>query len=166
MRTSAWFTRSELTTGPIVVSEPCASIGPRAVSSAVTISPSFPSVGRSARPGTGVADGLADGPTEALALGAGVGLGLAVGVGEGDGEALGATVAEADADGDAAADPVGPAEAEPEGASVGTGVGVGAASFKPTGAVLISRKPSLVVMTLAGRSLASNTDATWSGVTS
>jgi hypothetical protein len=65
-----------------------------------------------------------------------------------------------DADGDAWAEPEGPLDAEADGAIVGTGVGVGSASFSPTGEVLISRKPSLVVMTLAGSPFAANTDAT------
>ena len=61
IRIRAWLTRSLLTTGPIVVSEPCDEIGPSSASSAVTISPSLPSVGRSPRPAPADGDGEAAG---------------------------------------------------------------------------------------------------------
>src|SRR6476661_5089228 len=103
IRTRAWFTRSALTTGPIVVSEPCEAIGPRDAWSAVTISPSLPSVGRSVLPVP--ADGEGEAPADApgLAEAAGEGLADGFGLGEGVGEGLGE--AEGDADWEAAGDP-------------------------------------------------------------
>src|SRR6478735_3480301 len=129
--TSAWLMRSLLTTGPIVVSEPCDAIGPRAASSAVTISPSLPSVGRSVLPvpADGEGDAPGDAPGLAEAEAAGEGLAVGVGLGEGVGEGLGE--AEDDADGDAVADGDADAEADADadalapalGGAVGTGVG-------------------------------------------
>src|SRR3954463_2320363 len=58
MRISAWLIRSAETTGPIVVSDACSAIGPRADSSALTISAPLPEVGSSVLP-VGV-DGAAD----------------------------------------------------------------------------------------------------------
>ena len=79
--------RSELTTGPIVVRLRCCdSIGPSSASRAVTISPSFPSVGSSvlptAAPGEGDGDALGPGLAEALGLADGDADGEADGAGE------------------------------------------------------------------------------------
>src|SRR5918994_997238 len=63
MRISAWRNRSELTTAPMVVRLACDSMGPSFASRAVTISPSFPSVGSCVLP-TGPADGEADGDAD------------------------------------------------------------------------------------------------------
>ena len=46
IRMIAWLTRSELTTGPMVVRLACSSIGPSSASRAITISPICPVVGR------------------------------------------------------------------------------------------------------------------------
>src|SRR5580765_4239414 len=96
--------RSELTTGPIVVNERCESIGPRAFSRAVTISPSLPLVGNWVLPvaTAGEAEGEAPGDAEApdaagLGLADGLGLGLGLGLGEGVGAAEGLALAAADA---------------------------------------------------------------------
>src|SRR5262245_51164632 len=177
INTSAWFTRSVLTTGPIVVSEPCDSMGPRAASRAVTISPSLPSVGRSAMPAPADGEGEADAPGlaaagdplgEALGVGVGDGVGLGDGVGDGDGLALapGEPDGDWDAAGDAEGDPKGDAAAEADAdapglaVDVGSGVGEGAGGRRPIGAVLISRKPSLVATTDAGRPFWAKTAAT------
>jgi preprotein translocase SecF subunit len=59
---SAWVTRSELTTGPIVVRLCCDAIGPSFAWRAMTIWPSFPSFGRAAvAPGAPAGDAEADG---------------------------------------------------------------------------------------------------------
>src|SRR5215204_5084369 len=96
MRINAWRSRSELTTAPMVVRLACDSIGPSSAWSAVTISPSFPSVGSRVLP-TGAADGAgegeADAPAEAEADGTGVGEGA------GDADAAADTPGEGDADG-------------------------------------------------------------------
>src|SRR6185295_10430795 len=99
MRISAWRIRSDDTTGPIVVSDACSAIGPRAFSSATTISPPLPSVGSSvlpiAVPGELEADG--DAPADPLGAGLALGLGLAL--------ALGLGLAEGAGDADGAGDP-------------------------------------------------------------
>src|SRR5882672_1695828 len=109
MRTRAWLIRSADTTGPIVVSDACSAIGPRAASSALTISPALPSVGSSVFPvatdGDGAAEpaGAADALGAGLALAVGLGLGLADGAGDAEGaadpDAAGLPDAPADADG-------------------------------------------------------------------
>src|SRR5687767_10891528 len=116
MRISAWRSRSELTTAPIVVRLAWDSMGPSSASRAVTISPSLPSVGSRVLPtgpAGGEADGDADAPGEADAAGDAAG--------EGD------APADADADGervaDGAGDPLGPAE--PDGDADGVGAGSG-----------------------------------------
>src|SRR5262245_65911757 len=81
IRISAWLIRSLLTTGPIVVSEPCAAMGPSAASSATTISPSLPSVGRSV-----LAPAAAQGDAEGDAGGGPLGFGGGGGEAEGGGE--------------------------------------------------------------------------------
>ena len=76
IRMSAWRSRSELTTAPIVVRLACDSIFPRSLSRAMTISPSLPSVGNRVLPtgpAAGDADGEAEAPGDAEADGAGVG---------------------------------------------------------------------------------------------
>ena len=124
MRMSAWRRRSELTTAPMVVRLACDSIGPRASSSATTISPSLPSVGSSVLP-IGAADGDADGdapgdaeaPADAEADGAGDG------DADADGEADGRC---ATRDGRRATRPRRPrplAPAEPDGDADGAAVG-------------------------------------------
>src|SRR5262245_9326489 len=142
IRISAWLIRSLLTTGPIVVSEPCAAMGPSAASSATTISPSLPSVGRSV-----LAPAAAPGDAEGDAAGE------PLGFGDGDGEAEG--------DGDADAPGLPRADGEPDApgldGAVGTGVGDGAGARRPIGSVLISRNPSLVWTTDAWRPLSAKT---------
>lgn len=176
--------RSELTTGPIVVSDRCDSMGPSAAWSTTTISPSRPSVGRFVSPVA--ADGDGDGETpgetlgDGLALGDGLGEGEGLGVADGDGLGLGLELelgavepdgegedADADGDGEGEADELAPALplALAEGASVGTGVGVGAGGRRPIGSVLISKKPSPVEMTAASRPFDAKTARICSPVT-
>ena len=115
MRISACWTRSELTTGPIVVSDRCDSIGPRASSRATTISPSLPSVGSSVLPVTTGGDAPGEAPGEAPGLAAADGAGLADGAGVGLGLA------------DVAGLPLGAAEpgaADPDGAADGAPTGL------------------------------------------
>src|SRR4029079_18012716 len=85
---SAWLLKSAETTGPIVVSEACSAIGPRAASRALTISPALPSVGSSVLPVGGVGDGAAELPGAADPLGAALGGALGVALGLGLGAAL------------------------------------------------------------------------------
>src|SRR5688500_8403180 len=115
MRIRAWRSRSELTTAPMVVRLACDSIGPSCAWSAVTISPSFPSVGSRVLP-TGAAEGDADGEADAPAEADGAGVVDGAGDADGPGDPLGD--AEAAADGDGAGDPLGPAE--PDGDAEGT----------------------------------------------
>src|SRR6478672_8148451 len=159
IRTRAWFTRSALTTGPIVVSEPCEAIGPRAASSAVTISPSLPSVGRSVLPvpADGEGEAPADAPGLAEAAGEGLAEGDADGEAAGDPDALGDAGADGDAVADAEADADGLPLAAALGGTVGTGVGEAAGGRRPIGDVLISKNLSLVTTTDAGRPLLANT---------
>src|SRR6185503_17022528 len=99
IRINAWLMRSLLTTGPIVVSEPCEAIGPSSASRAVTISPSLPSVGSSVMPvpadgdGEAPADAPGEAPADAAGLLDGEGLAVGDGVGDADGEAAGLPLA-------------------------------------------------------------------------
>src|SRR5436309_4141278 len=146
IRISAWLMRSAETTGPIVVSDACSAIGPRAASRALTISPPLPVVGSSVLPVGGGGDAEPDGAGEPDAPADALGAGLALAV---------AAEAEADA----------PADALALGARVGIGVGVGATSARSIGSVLMSMNLSPWRTTIACRPFALNTDATWSAVT-
>src|SRR5882672_7084909 len=112
MRTRAWLIRSADTTGPIVVSDACSAIGPRAASSALTISPALPSVGSSVFPVATDGDGAAEPAGAAEALGAGLALAVGVGLGLGLGLADGAGDGDGAADPDAAGLPDAPADAD------------------------------------------------------
>src|SRR5688500_1246929 len=169
MRIRAWRSRSELTTAPMVVRLACDSIGPSCAWSAVTISPSFPSVGSRVLP-TGAAEGDADGEADAPAEADGAG----VGDGAGDPDAPAGARADADGpgdphgeaeaatDGDGAGDPLGPAE--PDGDADGETEAAGC-SCSPIGSVLISMNPVPVRIATASRSFWANTSSTCSGVT-
>src|SRR5213592_2161953 len=147
IRISAWLMRSAETTGPIVVSDACSAIGPRAASRALTISPPLPVVGSSVLPVGGGGDAEPDGAGEP----------------EAPADALGAGLALADGDPEAEADAL--ADALALGARVGIGVGVGATSARSIGSVLMSMNLSPWRTTIACRPFALNTDATWSAVT-
>src|SRR3954467_8067441 len=175
--TRAWLTRSALTTGPIVVRLAWEVIGPSVDSSAVTSSPSLPSVGSSSvLPGTADGDGpgdattapevpglaLPDGPTLGGAEAAGLAEAAALPAAEAIGEAAGLV----DAAGllDAAGLPDAPAE--PLVPAVGTAVASGCCGWSPSGSRnLISTKPEPVLRACASMPCSAKTASTWSGVT-
>src|SRR3954468_16555380 len=94
--------RSAETTGPFVVSEACSAMGPRADSSAATISAPFPSVGSWVLPVALDADGAGEAPADAPAEPAGVALPEAAGLADGAGDTLALGAGLADVDGWAA----------------------------------------------------------------
>src|SRR5438034_10759394 len=87
IRISAWLMRSAETTGPIVVSDACSAIGPRAASRALTISPPLPVVGSSVLPVGGGGDAEPDGAGEPDASADALGGGLALEDGDPEAEA-------------------------------------------------------------------------------
>src|SRR5439155_21549695 len=95
IRIRAWLMGSAETTGPIVVSDACSAIGPRAAWRALTISPPLPVVGSSVLPVGGGGDAEPDGAGEpdAPADALGAGLALAEGDAEAEGEAPGEPLA-------------------------------------------------------------------------
>src|SRR3954471_7897790 len=132
MRISAWVTRSELTTAPIVVRLRCSAIGPSSAWRAVATAPSVPWVGSCVLPAAGGVDGEALGAADPLGAGEPLGDGLALG----EGDPL------------AAGEPLAPGE--PLGVAVGGSDGT--TSRKSAGrSVLISMNPEPVVSAVASR---------------
>ena len=164
-RAACWVS-SSLITGPTVVSDRCATIGPELLLDARGDRPNFtgrrqvrrplPGLGDGAAEAPGLAPGEAPAPAEApgLADADGPGLVEAAALAEADGSGLAEPDALGAADPDAAGLAEAPADggaldpADPLGATDGDGLGA-AGGGRATWRDRISKKPSLVAMTVA-----------------